>query len=307
MRNPEWMLAAALALVGTGCGNSPVAPNPSAAPASSSAAPAARTVPASGQNPDALDILSVLSVEHEVDVMSQHDGTVVAVTKDEGSPVKAGDTLAKIDDRTITAQLDKARADLQVTENNVKYQDAELKAKRANYRRQQQLRELGLGSDADLEQAEFLAKGAEYDLASVKSNVEHVRAEIRELQVQLDQTVIRAPFSGVVARRYLRQGQNVAKDEKCFRVSQLSPLLVQFQVPETSGHRPRSGETVQVALANDPGQVYTARIVKLSPMLDASSDSYDVTAQLVSPDLSTLRPGMAVRVSWPKAASTIKP
>lgn len=301
------MLAATLAFVGTGCGNSPVASNPSPAPASSPAAPAAKTAPPAGQNPDALDILSVLSVEHEVDVMSQRDGTVVEITKDEGSPVKARDTLAKLDDRTIVAQLDKARADLQVTENNVKYQEAELKAKRASYRRQQQLRELGLGSDADLEQAEFLAKGAEYDLASVKSNVEHVRAEIRELQLQLDQTVIRAPFSGVVARRYLRQGQNVTKDEKCFRVSQLSPLLVQFQVPETSGHRPRSGETIQVALANDPGHAYAARIVKLSPMLDASSDSYDITAQLVNPDLATLRPGMAVRVSWPKAAAATKP
>ncbi len=307
MRNAEWMLAVALALIGTGCGNSPVASNPSPAPASSPATSTAKTAPAAAQNPDALDILSVLSVEHEVDVMSQRDGMVIEITKDDGSSVKAGATLAKLDDRAIVAQLDKARADLQVMENNVKYQDAELKAKRASYRRQQQLRELGLGSDADLEQAEFLAKGAEYDLASVKSNVEHVRAGIRELQLQLDQTVIRAPFSGVVARRYLRQGQNVTKDEKCFRVSQLSPLLVQFQVPETSGHRPRSGETVQVALANEPGQVYTARIVKLSPMLDASSDSYDITAQLVNPDLATLRPGMAVRVSWPKAAGSPKP
>ncbi len=308
MRHTGWILAAALALGATGCGSSSIAPNPSAA--SNPAAPpakAAPAAPATSQNPDALDILSVLTVEHEVDVLTQRDGIVVAVVKDEGSRVKAGDTLAKLDDRAIVAQLDKAKADQQVTENNVKYQEAELKAKRASYRRQQQLRELGLSSDADLEQAEFLAKGAEYDLASLKSNVDHARAAIRELQLQLDQTIIRAPFSGVVARRYLREGQNVAKDGKCFRVSQLAPLQVQFQVPEAFGHQPRQGEAVQVVLADDSRKVYAASIVKLSPMVDAASDSYDVTAQLVNPDLTTLRPGMAVRISWPKAASNQKP
>jgi RND family efflux transporter MFP subunit len=309
MRHAGWLLATAFALVAAGCGNSSVASNPSAAPAASPSAPASKTAPAapaSSQDHN-VDILSVLSVEHEVDVVTQRDGAVIQIAKDEGSRVKAGETLAKLDDRTTVAQLDKVRADLQVMENNVRYQEAELKAKRASYRRQQQLRESGLSSDADLEQAEFLAKGAEFDLASVKSNVEHVRAEIRELQLQLDQTVIRAPFSGVVARRYLREGQNVAKDEKCFRVSQLAPLQVQFQVPETSGRKPRQGDTLQVALADDAKQVYTARIVKLSPTVDAASDTYDVTAQLLNPDLSTLRPGMAVRLSWPKAAGATKP
>ena len=307
MRHAGWMLAAALALGGTGCGN---ASNPSAAPAVNPTTPAAKTVPAApaaGQDHKALDILSVLSVEHEVDILAQRDGTVVEVTRDEGSRVKVGDTLAKLDDRTLAAQLDKAHADFQVAQNNVKYQEAELKAKKAGYRRQQQLRESGLSSDADLEQAEFLATGAEYDLASWKSNVQRTQAEIRELQIELEKTVIRAPFSGVVARRYLRQGQNIAKDGKCFLVSQLAPLQVQFQVPETSGRKPHQGDTIQVALADDAKQAYTARIVKLSPTVDAASDSYDVTAQLVNPDLFTLRPGMAVRVSWPKAASTIKP
>ena len=41
---------------------------------------------------------------------------------------------------------------------------------------------------------------------------------------------LRAPFSGVVVRRYIREGQAVAKNDKCFRISQLAPLQVQFQV-----------------------------------------------------------------------------
>jgi membrane fusion protein (multidrug efflux system) len=303
MKRAGWILTVGLAIAGAGCGNpSSVASNPTAP-----SAPPSEPAPHAGGNPAAADILSVLSVEHEVDVVAELEGVVVEIAKDEGSRVKVGEVLARLDDASVTAELEKARADLEVAGNNVKYQEAELKAKEAGYRRQQQLREAGLSSQADLEQAEFLAKGAEYDLASWKSNVVKSQAEVRRLELERIKMRIRAPFDGIVARRYLRQGQGVAKEEKCFRVSQLGPLRVEFQVPEISPRHPRLGDTVQLSLAGEAGRTYAARIVKLSPMIDAASDSYDVTAQLTGSDLTALRPGMAVRISWPRTASNPKP
>jgi membrane fusion protein (multidrug efflux system) len=302
MKRAGWILTVGLAMAGVGCGNpSSVASNP-APPAAPLSQPSPRAAV-----PAAADILSVLSVEHEVDVVAELGGVVVEIAKDEGSRVKAGEVLARLDDASVTAELEKARADLEVAENNVKYQEAELKAKQAGYRRQQLLRADGLSSQADLEQAEFLAKGAEYDLASWKSNVVKNQAEVRRLELERNKMRIRAPFDGVVARRYLRQGQGVAKEEKCFRVSQLGPLRVEFQVPEISPRHPLLGDTVQLSLAGEAGRTYAARIVKLSPMIDAASDSYDVTAQLIGSDLIALRPGMAVRISWPRTASNPKP
>jgi membrane fusion protein (multidrug efflux system) len=292
--------ALALALAGTSCSGSPVAQNSPAASSSSTPKPTA-TVPA--ESSDSQDILSVLSVEHEVDLLAQREGAVMDIVKDEGSRVKKGQVLANLDDRQLTAELEKAEAELRVTQNDVKYLEAELKAKRANYHRQQELRKYGLGSDADLEKAEFEAKGAEYDVDSQRSKVERVQADIRSTQLELEKTKFRAPFDGVVARRYIRQGQDVVKDDKCFRVSQLSPLRVQFQVSEASGSRPRPGDEVKVALVSDSRQVYSARISRVSPMVDPASGSYDLTAQLMGPDLSTLRPGMAERVIWPPATS----
>lgn len=302
MKLAGWMFgpALALALAGASCGGSPVAQSPPAASSSTAPKPAA-TVPA--ESSDSQQILSVLSVEHEVDLLAQREGAVMEIVKDEGSRVQKGQVLARLDDRQLTAQSEKAEADLRVTQNDVKYLEAELKAKRANYNRQQELRKYGLGSDADLEKAEFEAKGAEYDVDSQRSKVERSQAEIRTIQLELEKTRIRAPFDGVVVRRYIRQGQDVVKDDKCFRVSQLSPLRVQFQVPEASGRGARPGDEVKVALMSDSQQVYSARISRISPMVDAASGSYDLTAQLVGPDLSALRPGMAVRVLWPPATS----
>jgi membrane fusion protein (multidrug efflux system) len=304
MKRAEWIFGAALvlALPGAGCGGSP-APDNSAA-AAAKVAPAA-AAPVASSN-DSQDILTVLSVEHEVDVLAQRDGPVMEIIKDEGSRVRKGEILAQLDEQSLESEAEKIQADLRVTQNDVKFLDAELRAKRANFRRQQELRQYGLSSDADLEQAEFQAKGAEYDLDSQRSKVERVQAELRTTQLELAKMKIHAPFDGVVVRRYIRQGQNVVKDDKCFRVSQLSPLRVQFQIPESSGHHPRMGDEVKVSLSADHQRIYTARVASVSPTVDAASGTYDVTARLLGPDISDLRPGMAARVVWPGTSSSPK-
>jgi len=299
-----WILAAALAIFGAACGNSSVASGPGSPPASvpktPPAAPAQPSAPTTlAKSADTGDILSVLSVEHQVDVSSERDGTVISIAKDEGAYVKAGELLGQLDDRSLQMELVKARSDLQVDQGNVKYKEAELKAKKAAYRRQQQLRSFGLSSEADLEAAEFEATGAEYDLHSLEALVGSAQAEIHRIELQIDQTHIHAPFPGVVVHRYIREGEAISKGQRCFRVSQLAPLRVQFQVPEPSGRRPEHGARVDLALVGDSNRALTARVVKVSPTVDPASDSYNVTAQLTGSGISDLRPGMAVRVLWP--------
>lgn len=309
MKRTRWLLAGAsvACLLAAGCGGSSNADRAPAAPAVPAAAATAKPAPPSSrERRDALELLSVLSVEREVDMAAGRDGVVVEVVKDAGSRVAKGDVLARLDDRALLAQRDRARADLEVARNNVKYNEAELKARQAGLRRQQELRTLGLSSDADLEEAQFKAKGAEYDLESWRAVVERNQATVRELELELDKMQLRAPFSGVVAQRFLRVGQNVAKDQKCFRLSQLAPLLVRFQVPENSPQRPHVGDTVSLSLASDSQRVYSARIQKVSPIVDPASGSYDVSAQLTGSNLAELRPGMAVHVLWQPAAAPIR-
>lgn len=299
------LFIAATAISCIGCDNSTVASGPTpvspAAVAPTSAVPLAPAAAKSG------DILSVLTVEHQVDITAQRDGVVTSLTKDEGSAVKASEVLGQLDDRSLQMELIKARDDLQVEDNNRKYKEAELKAKTAALHRQQQLRALGLSSDADLEAADFEAKAAEYDLHGYEALVESGHAEINRLELELDQTRIHAPFAGVVVRRYIREGQAISKGDKCFRVSQLGPLQVQFQVPESSGRRPVAGGAVELSLADNSNRALSARILKVSPTVDAASDSYDVLAQLSGPGLSDLRPGMAVRVNWPGTVQAAAP
>lgn len=308
-KSSMWLMASGVfALATCGCGGSPATVNAntasSAPAAAASGTPPATVAPADARVPGAGDILSVLSVEHQVDLASERDGVVLSIAKDEGSAVKAGDVLAQLDDRDLQMQLVKARDDLQVAQNNVQYKEAELKAKNAAYKRQQQLRHYGLSSEADLEQAQFEAKGAEYDVHGWEALVESSQAEIRRIQLGIDQMRIHAPFPGVVVSRFIREGESLKKGDRCFRVSQLGPLQVRFQIPESSPVRPQRGAAVELSLVAGATRAFTARIVKISPTVDPASDSYDVVAQLESAKHSSLLPGMAVRVHWPGTAVT---
>lgn len=284
----------AVALAATGCGSAPEASKPAAAPLAASTSSQTSPTPSA----ESAEILTVLSVEREVDVLAQREGVMMEILGEQGDQVEAGAVLGRIDDREILAQLDRNRAEVRVAENNVKYSEAEVKAREAAYRRAKEMRELGLNSDADLEEAEFRAVGSKHDLDSWRASVDRARADVRRLEVELEKTRLPAPFAGVVARRYVRPGQTVRKDDPCFRISQLSPLQVRFLVAETSARRPREGDSVNVVAVSAPERVYTARIRRVSPVVDAASGGIEVMAELVNPDLRELRPGMAAKVLW---------
>jgi RND family efflux transporter MFP subunit len=295
------MCASVLVLAAAGCGGE------------NAATPAAASVRETSPTPSPADsnasknILSVLTVEHEVDVRAQREGLVQQINVEEGQKVTTGEVLARLDDRSLAMELEKARADLLVAQNNVKSKEAEKQAKEANLRRQKLMRDAGLSSEADLEEAQFEATAVGYEVDSWKALVNSSQAQIQSLKIDVEQTQFRAPFPGVVLRRYLRQGQNVAKDDPGFRVSQLEPLQVHVQVPEATGGKPRIGIGTQIFAVVEPEHSYSARIIKVSPTVDPASDSYDVTMQLSGPGLSALSPGMAVRVAWPPGAAAPKP
>jgi len=306
MKRSDWVRFGILtALIGVlGCADSSqqktasTAPQPAAvqAPAPPPSTPAAST----------LEIPSVLSVEHALDLLAQRDGIVQQVFFDQDSWVKKGTVLARLDDRELLASLEKARLDQQVAENNYKYQEAEKKAKDAAYKRQQELRKYGLSSQATLEEAEFQATGAGYDLDSWRAAIEQKKAAIRELEIELEKTEIVAPFDGYIVRRAIRAGQSVVKNDLCFRISELYPLQVRFLVPESAGPRPAIGSALKVVLVDDPSRAYNAQVKLVSPTVDAASASYDLTAELTGPHLEGLRPGMAVRVIWSPQAGDRK-
>lgn len=299
-------LSLAALLSAAGCGSFPASEQPVAA-AKPVPAAAVRPAPVEVAPAASHEILSVLSVEHEVELLAQREGTATEILTEEGATIEKGALLARLDDRDPRAKLDRARAELQVAESNVKYNEAEVKARESHYRRAQEMNKAGLNSQADLEEAEFRAKGAAFDLEGWRAAVERQQAEIRALEIDLEKTRLIAPFRGVLTRRYLKQGQTVVKGEKCFRLSQLGPLQVRFLVAEGDPRKPQLGGRVQGELLNDSQLGFEAHILRVSPTVDVASGSYEVTAQLVGAGLDKFRPGMAVKILWGGPSAAARP
>src|SRR5271163_70066 len=213
------------------------APAPSAA---SAPAPAA-SIPSSDNS---FTVSGPLIVEHQLDVLAQRDGVIAELRSEAGAHVHAGDLLAQIDDRQLTADLEAARAKTRSTEADLRNWEAEAKVMESDYERAQKMWDAHIISNEQLEHAKFKAESETWDVRRVRELLTDDTQMQRSLELELEKTQIRAPFSGVVARRYVRQGQQVASGDRLFWVTAESPLGMRFTLPEKFIGRIQRGQVL---------------------------------------------------------------
>ena len=112
---------------------------------------------------------------------------------------------------------------------------------------------------------------------------------------------ITEPFDGLIARRYAREGQNVAKGDRLFWLTAEAPLLMRFTLPERFFGKIHNGQQMEVSSADAPGEKHGARVKQVSPVVDPSSGTFEVLVELIG-ERGALRPGMtaAVRLENPR-------
>jgi membrane fusion protein, multidrug efflux system len=286
-----WLVATFIALVLwiTGCGTNKasnlVTPTTRAAAASPVSKPASEnTFVASGP----------IMVENQVDVAATREGVVASIMAEPGSRVKRGQVLATLDDRQISADLEAARAKTRSIEADLKNWEAESKVLEADYQRAQKMWDAQLITKEQLDHAKYKAESDQWDEKRVSELLSSARHAERSLELEMDKTRIRAPFDGLVARRYVRAGQKVAIGDRLFWVTGESPLMIRFVLPERFLRRLTRGETLTVTCAGLEEQ-HTAKVTEISPVVDPSSGTIEVVAQLVGAP-GEFRPGMSAVV-----------
>lgn len=237
-----------------------------------------------------------LVVEHQLDVLAQRDGVIAELRSEAGAHVSAGDLLARLDDRQLTADLEAARAKTRSTEADLKNWEAEAKVMQADYERAQKMWDAHIISNEQLKHAKFKAESETWDVRRVRELLTDDTQTQRSLELELDKTQIRAPFSGVVARRYVRQGQQVAKGERLFWVTAEGPLGMHFTLPEKFIGRIQKGQVLPMTTPDLPGQKYNVRVREVSPVVDPASSTIEVSVELEGKP-GPLRPGMDASVN----------
>ncbi len=204
-----------------------------------------------------------LESDEEALVVAKVAGEVIELLVEEGDRVTAGQVMARLDG-------DRLRLTLQQS-------DANLRKLRQEYDRNVELHEKGLVSAGAFE-------GMKYELDALKAANDLARLE-------LGYTEIAAPIDGLVSERFIKVGNTISINDPVFDVTDMDPLLAYLFVPEREFRKLRVDQEAQVALDAIPGQVFAAKIDRISPVVDPQTGTFKVTLA-VHDESGRLKPGM---------------
>ena len=219
-------------------------------------------------------VIGAVEALHDVVVSAEEGGVIDRFLAEKGQRLRAGQALAKIDDRVLRAQVAEA--------------EASAKAARDAYERRRRLfREEGIGTEAEFVAAEAAAEAAE------------ARAEA--LRARLERTTVRAPVSGVFDARYVDEGEMVGSGDEVGRIIDASRVKVVGGVPERYAADVHVGGRADVTLDLYPGRVFEGEISFVSTAVDPKSRTFEIEILLDNPD-NLIKPQMVAGVELPTRA-----
>ena len=328
------VLALAVGLTSVACGS---AKGQSSA---QTAAPAATTVSvaAATEQPITrfLKVTGTLAAEEEAEVAAEIQGRVIGTPVERGTRVTEGAELIRISPAEAQAQAAEAEANAAQLERRlglggtderrqggsgeadstefetdrvpeVANARAQLTLATGEFDRAKMLFEKQLLSKADFDQKSAQAEVAkrQFDIARNGAMQQYqallaARARVVLAKKALADTVVKAPFAGVVGQRLVSVGDYVQRGTKVASVLRTNPLRVQLTVPEQYSTEVAVGRSVSFEVDAAPGQKFTGQVRYVSPALEANSRTLVVEA-VVPNDSGALKPGSFATASIEQA------
>ena len=264
---------------------------------------------AAGAQASVLNASGYVTARRRATVSSKVTGKVIEVNVEEGMAVREGQVLARLDDSTLQAALRLYRAQLEAARQQIPESEVRLKQARVQLRRQEELRKEGLNTPNDIDNAR-----AEVDslVARIASALEQVKVAESQISMQLtaiEDTVIRAPFSGVAISKDAQAGEMVSpvsagggftRTGICTIVDMKS-LEIEVDVNESYINRVRTGQPVSAVLDAYPDWQIPANVITLVPTADRQKATVLVRIGFQQLDPRIL-PDMGVKVTFMREA-----
>lgn len=183
-----------------------------------------------------------LQPAEEVDMSFETSGKIVNIRFTEGTRVKKGELLAKINDRPLQAQLQKLEATKKLIE--------------AKEFRQRSL----LKKDAISQES--------YD--QILTELQTIEADINLIHARISETELRAPFDGIIGLRYLSEGAYANPSTKIAKLVQISPLKIEFSIPEKYAQEIEIGFPVTFKVVGRD-DIFKATVYAVNPKIDINT------------------------------------
>ncbi len=222
----------------------------------------------------------------------------------EGSTVKAGEVIARLDNRDVVAQAQSAEAAVRAARAALEGVKAEERDATTQLKRNQDLVAKGFVSQASLDGAKMRAERAVAGVANAEAAIAVAQANARNAQVAVDYTLIRAPFDGVIVSKAANVGDMVtpfssAIDSKGAVVSMvdMSTLEVEADVSESSLAKIKVGQPCEITLDALPDVRIRGRISRMVPTVDRAKATVITKVRFDAIDPRIL-PDMSAKVSF---------
>ncbi len=245
-----------------------------------------------------------VSAQRKAAVSTKATGRLEYLGVLEGSVVKAGDILARIESRDVSATQDQAQASLRAARANLEQGMAELRDAEAGLKRSEDLALKNFISTATLDAAKARFDKARAVIASLNGAIGVAEANVRAANVVVEQTLIRAPFDGVVLTRNANVGDIItpfssAADSKgaVVNMADMSTLEVEADVSEISLSKISLAQPVEIQLDAFPELRLLGKVGRIVPTVDRSKATVLVKIEFVERDTRVL-PDMSAKVSF---------
>jgi RND family efflux transporter MFP subunit len=269
----------------------------------------ARAIAASGGGAaSVLDASGYVTARRQATVSSKITGKVIEVMVEEGMRVEEGQVLARLDaldaqaQRTLAqSQVDAARAQLQEIRTQLALADKTLQ-------RQRELLERRLVAQSQFDQAQSERDALAARIATAQRNAEVAQDSFALSEIGVDNTVVRAPFAGVVTVKAAQPGEMISPISAgggftrsgIATIVDMESLEVQVDVNEAFIGRVQAGQPVQAVLNAYPDWKIPARVIAIVPTADRGKATVKVRIGLEEKD-ERIVPEMGVRVSFLEA------
>ncbi|MCA3235867.1 MAG: efflux RND transporter periplasmic adaptor subunit, partial [Cupriavidus sp.] len=256
------------------------------------------------QNYTLLNATGYVVPQRKAAVASKAQGRLEWLGVLEGSRVKKDEIIARVESRDVEASAAQARAQVQVAEANLQLQQAELRDAEVNLKRSEMLLEPKAISkqqyDADL--ARY--NKARASISNAQASIASSKANARAAEVSVEQTVIRAPFDGVVLIKHANVGDNItpfsaAADTKgaIVTIADMDTLEVEADVAESNIARITVEQPCEILLDALPNLRMAGRVSRIVPTVDRSKATVLVKIRFVDRDPRVL-PDMSAKIAF---------
>jgi len=316
------------AVLSTGCST---ATGKSADQATTERAPITATPVAAVEQPIARFIRATgtLMAEDQAEVAAEIAGRVVATPVERGTAVAQGDVLIRLAPAEADAQASEAEANAAQIEARlgirpgsefdvnavpeVQNAKAGFELAQNEFNRIRSLLDERVVSQSEFDQRRTQMEAARQQYESAKNSaaqqyqaLQAARARVALAHKAVADTVVRAPFAGLVAERVATTGDYVTKGLKVAVVVRVNPLRVQLTVPEQFVSAIAVGAPVNFEVDAYPGRQFTGKIRYVSPALEANQRALTVEAVVANPDRE-LKPGLfaTARIEQPQRTPAV--